>query len=63
MFFSVGRRSFSQSTARHSYADTIHNLLIKKDTKVLCQGMTGKTVCALLDWNAIISLRARVHFM
>lgn len=39
----LGRRSFSQSKARHSYADTIHNLLIQKDSKVLCQGMTGKT--------------------
>jgi len=40
---SVGRRSFSQSAARKSYADTVSNLLIHKDTKVLCQGFTGKT--------------------
>ncbi|KAK7468799.1 ligase of succinyl-coa [Stygiomarasmius scandens] len=40
---SVGRRTFSQSAARKSYDDTIRNLLINKDTKVLCQGLTGKT--------------------
>ncbi|KAF8078708.1 succinyl-CoA-ligase [Lyophyllum atratum] len=40
---SAGRRAFSQSVARNSYADTIHNLLINKDTKVICQGFTGKT--------------------
>ena len=41
---SAGRRSFSQTAARLSYEDTIKNLLIHKDTKVLCQGLTGKTV-------------------
>ncbi|KAG5647647.1 hypothetical protein DXG03_009000 [Asterophora parasitica] len=40
---SAGRRAFSQSAARSSYADTIQNLLIRKDTKVICQGFTGKT--------------------
>ena len=40
----VGRRTFSQTAARNSYADTIKNLLIHKDTRVLCQGLTGKTV-------------------
>ncbi|KAL0575822.1 ligase of succinyl-coa [Marasmius crinis-equi] len=40
---SAGRRAFSQSTARRSYEDTIRNLLIHKDTKVICQGLTGKT--------------------
>ncbi|TFK56999.1 succinate-CoA ligase [Heliocybe sulcata] len=40
---SVGRRAFSQSAARSSYDDTIATLRIHKDTKVLCQGMTGKT--------------------
>ncbi|KIL70938.1 hypothetical protein M378DRAFT_183487 [Amanita muscaria Koide BX008] len=36
------RRAFSQSATRKSYADTAKNLLIHKDTKVLCQGFTGK---------------------
>ncbi|TFY73416.1 hypothetical protein EWM64_g10596 [Hericium alpestre] len=40
---SAGRRLFSQSVSRRSYEDTIRNLLIHKDTKVLCQGFTGKT--------------------
>lgn len=46
----VGRRTFSQTAARRSYDDTIKNLYIRPDTKVLCQGFTGKTVrenCAL----------------
>ncbi|KAL5518957.1 LSC1 [Sanghuangporus vaninii] len=36
-------RSFSHSAPRLSYADTVRNLLIHKDTRVLCQGLTGKT--------------------
>ncbi|PPQ62743.1 hypothetical protein CVT24_000437 [Panaeolus cyanescens] len=39
----VGRRAFSSSASHKSYADTVKNLLIHKDTKVLCQGLTGKT--------------------
>lgn len=39
----AGRRSFSSSAARCSYDQTIQNLRIHKDTKVLCQGFTGKT--------------------
>ncbi|KAL4266958.1 Succinate--CoA ligase [ADP-forming] subunit alpha, mitochondrial [Pleurotus pulmonarius] len=39
----AGRRTFSNSSIRNSYDDTIRNLLIHKDTKVLCQGFTGKT--------------------
>lgn len=39
-----GLRSFSQSARRSSYEDTARNLLITKDTKVICQGFTGKTV-------------------
>ncbi|KIK70887.1 hypothetical protein GYMLUDRAFT_301191 [Collybiopsis luxurians FD-317 M1] len=40
---SLGRRTFASSAARKSYDDTIRNLLIHKDTKVLIQGFTGKT--------------------
>lgn len=39
----AGRRPFSQSASRRNYDATIQNLLIHKDTKVLCQGFTGKT--------------------
>ncbi|KAH7104277.1 succinate-CoA ligase [Auriculariales sp. MPI-PUGE-AT-0066] len=39
----AGRRLFSSSVARASYEDTIANLRIHKDTKVICQGFTGKT--------------------
>ena len=40
----AGRRAFSRSAARQNYEATIQNLLIHKDTRVLCQGITGKTV-------------------
>ncbi|KAG8832143.1 hypothetical protein FRC17_001933 [Serendipita sp. 399] len=40
---SAGRRALSSSAARHGYEDTIPNLRIKADSKVLCQGFTGKT--------------------
>ncbi|KAF8328651.1 putative succinyl-CoA synthetase alpha chain, gdp-forming [Cantharellus anzutake] len=39
----VARRAFSSSVSRNNYEDTIRNLLVHKDTKVLCQGFTGKT--------------------
>ncbi|KAF8587330.1 succinyl-CoA-ligase [Ramaria rubella] len=39
----AGRRTFASSASRLSYEDTIANLRIHKDTKVLCQGLTGKT--------------------
>ncbi|KAJ3553023.1 hypothetical protein NM688_g3839 [Phlebia brevispora] len=40
---SAGRRAFSRSAARYNYEATIQNLLIRADTRVLCQGLTGKT--------------------
>lgn len=40
----ASRRTLSSSALRHSYDDTIRNLLIRPDSKVLCQGFTGKTV-------------------
>lgn len=49
VFPPAGRRAFSQSASRQNYDATIRNLLIHKDTKVLCQGLTGKTVRALSE--------------
>ncbi|CCO26236.1 succinyl-CoA synthetase alpha subunit [Rhizoctonia solani AG-1 IB] len=37
------KRSFASSAIRRGYEDTIPNLKIHKDTRVLCQGFTGKT--------------------
>ncbi|KAG8885663.1 hypothetical protein FRB97_000106 [Tulasnella sp. 331] len=39
----AGRRTFTTSTSRKGYEETIKNLMIRKDTRVLCQGFTGKT--------------------
>lgn len=47
----AGRRAFSQSATRQSYENTIQNLLVHKDTKVLCQGFTGKTVRAPVSFG------------
>lgn len=45
-FRPAGQRTFASSASRRSYEDTIKNLMIRKDTKVICQGFTGKTVRA-----------------
>ncbi|KAG8985704.1 Succinate--CoA ligase [ADP/GDP-forming] subunit alpha, mitochondrial [Tulasnella sp. 427] len=39
----AGQRTFASSASRRSYEDTIKNLMIRKDTRVICQGFTGKT--------------------
>ncbi|CAO1635139.1 unnamed protein product [Sympodiomycopsis kandeliae] len=36
-------RAFSSTPLRKSYEDTLKNLLIKADSKVICQGFTGGT--------------------
>jgi succinyl-CoA synthetase alpha subunit len=38
----MGIRSSSNSVDPRIYAETRKNLLLTKDTKVICQGMTGK---------------------
>lgn len=38
----MGIRSSSNTVDPRIYAETRKNLLITKDTKVICQGMTGK---------------------
>lgn len=40
---SASSRSFSSSTARFGYEDTLKNLLINGDSRLICQGFTGKT--------------------
>ena len=57
-------RHFSHSAPRLSYADTVRNLLINKDTKVICQGLTGKTVgtlCNFLERNSDLTFQATFH--
>ncbi|PWN96094.1 alpha subunit of succinyl-CoA ligase [Tilletiopsis washingtonensis] len=39
----TARRAFATAAPRMSYEDTIKNLLLKADSKVICQGFTGKT--------------------
>ncbi|PWN34113.1 succinate-CoA ligase [Meira miltonrushii] len=43
LFSNGGKAAFSSSAIRRSYEDTIKNILVKKDSKIICQGFTGKT--------------------
>lgn len=36
-------RTFTSTSLRQSYEDTLKNLLVKADSKVICQGFTGGT--------------------
>jgi succinyl-CoA synthetase alpha subunit len=51
----LSRAAFSGSTRRHGYDDTIQNLKIGKDTRVMFQGFTGKLATAnakeSMDWG------------
>lgn len=43
LFRVASRRAFSTSLPTRAYEDSLKNLLINADTKVLVQGFTGKT--------------------
>ena len=58
----AGRRAFSQSAARQNYELTIPNLRIHKDTKVLCQGFTGKTVRFPCASSSFLRLTSRTGY-
>lgn len=47
------RRQFSSSTRRDAYGDTVSNLNLKRDSRVMYQGFTGKAATA----NAVATIK------
>lgn len=55
-------RCFSTSSAaKAGYEDTIKNILVQADSRVICQGFTGKTVSIGLGYEGLEGVVQRVR--